>query len=156
MQFFCWNYSELKADKRIAKSFYVQYQKYWPVLGKRLAESYDYKTFVVQNPPPMPLTIEEMDDVYALPLYAHLSSLLWKKQAGVPAISEVKFSLVSNRGCFGGVQFLGALTFIRAGSFRYEAMNPLSKKQNAYEGTWLQRIYPRCRWSDSKFQGTCL
>ena len=104
------DYSELKADKKnYAKSFYVQYQNTDPFSGKRLAESYDYKTFVVQNPPSKPLTIEEMDDVYALP-YMRTYHPSYEKSGGVPAISEVKFSLVSNRGCFGGCSFC-ALTF---------------------------------------------
>ena len=104
------DYSELKADKKnYAKSFYVQYQNTDPFSGKRLAESYDYKTFVVQNTPSKPLTIEEMDDVYALP-YMRTYHPSYEKAGGVPAISEVKFSLVSNRGCFGGCSFC-ALTF---------------------------------------------
>lgn len=104
------DYSELKADKKnYAKSFYVQYQNTDPFSGKRLAESYDYKTFVVQNPPSKPLTIEEMDDVYALP-YMRTYHPSYEKAGGVPAINEVKFSLVSNRGCFGGCSFC-ALTF---------------------------------------------
>lgn len=104
------DYSELKADKKnYAKSLYVQYQNTDPFSGKRLAESYDYKTFVVQNPPSKPLTIEEMDDVYALP-YMRTYHPSYEKAGGVPAISEVKFSLVSNRGCFGGCSFC-ALTF---------------------------------------------
>ena len=104
------DYSELKADKKnYAKSFYVQYQNTDPFSGKRLAESYDYKTFVVQNPPSKPLTIEEMDDVYALP-YMRTYHPSYEKAGGVPAISEVKFSLVSNRGCIGGCSFC-ALTF---------------------------------------------
>lgn len=104
------DYSELKADKKnYAKSFYVQYQNTDPFSGKRLAESYDYKTFVVQNPPSKPLTIEEMDDVYALP-YMRTYHPSYEKAGSVPAISEVKFSLVSNRGCFGGCSFC-ALTF---------------------------------------------
>ena len=56
-----------------------------------------------------PLTIEEMDDVYALP-YMRTYHPSYEKAGGVPAISEVKFSLVSNRGCFGGCSFC-ALTF---------------------------------------------
>ena len=104
------DYSELKADKKnYAQSFYVQYQNTDPFSGKRLAESYDYKTFVVQNPPSKPLTIEEMDDVYALP-YMRTYHPSYEKAGGVPAINEVKFSLVSNRGCFGGCSFC-ALTF---------------------------------------------
>ena len=69
-----------------------------------------YKTFVVQNPPSKPLTIEEMDDVYALP-YMRTYHPSYETAGGVPAISEDEVqSLVSNRGCFGGCSFC-ALTF---------------------------------------------
>ena len=65
--------------------------------------------FVVQNPPAKPLTQMEMDDIYALP-YMRTYHPIYEKDGGVPAIEEVKFSLVSNRGCFGGCSFC-ALTF---------------------------------------------
>ena len=104
------DYQELRADKlNYARSFYIQYQNTDPFSGKRLAESYDGKMFVVQNPPAKPLTTEEMDDVYALP-YMRTYHPSYEKEGGVPAIREVKFSLVSNRGCFGGCSFC-ALTF---------------------------------------------
>lgn len=104
------DYQELKKDKKkYAESFYIQYQNTDPFSGKRLAESYDQKMFVVQNPPAKPLSTEEMDDVYALP-YMRTYHPSYEKYGGVPAINEVKFSLVSNRGCFGGCSFC-ALTF---------------------------------------------
>ena len=123
------DYSELKADKKnYAKSFYVQYQNTDPFSGKRLAESYDYKTFVVQNPPSKPLTIEEMDDVYALP-YMRTYHPSYEKAGGVPAISEVKFSLVSNRGCFGGCSFC-ALTFHQGRIVQTRSHESLLKEAN--------------------------
>ena len=64
---------------------------------------------MVQNPPAKPLTQEEMDEVYALP-YCRTYHPSYETQGGIPAIAEVKFSLVSNRGCFGGCNFC-ALTF---------------------------------------------
>lgn len=104
------DYQELKKDKKkYAESFYIQYQNTDPFSGKRLAESYDQKMFVVQNPPAKPLSTEEMDDVYSLP-YMRTYHPSYEKYGGVPAINEVKFSLVSNRGCFGGCSFC-ALTF---------------------------------------------
>ncbi len=70
---------------------------------------YDGKLFVVQNPPAKPLTTQEMDDVYALPfMRAYHPS--YEKDGGIPALSEIKFSLTSNRGCFGDCNFC-ALTF---------------------------------------------
>lgn len=104
------DYRELKADKSTyAKSFYVQYQNTDPFSGKRLAESYDGKMYLVQNPPSKPLTAQEMDDVYALP-YMRDFHPSYRALGGVPALQEVKFSLVSSRGCFGGCSFC-ALTF---------------------------------------------
>ena len=100
-------YSELLQNKkRYAESFYLQYQNTDPFSAKRLIEPYG-REFVVQNPPQKPLTTEEMDAVYALP-YENAPHPSYKN--GVPAISEVQFSLVSNRGCFGGCSFC-ALTF---------------------------------------------
>ena len=92
-----------------AKSFYQQYCNTDPFSGRRLAEEYPNNIFVVQNPPAAPLTQTEMDDVYALP-YMRTYHPSYEAAGGVPAISEVKFSLTSNRGCFGGCSFC-ALTF---------------------------------------------
>lgn len=103
-------YSELRADKlNYAKSFYKQYCNTDPFSGKRLAEPYDGSLYVIQNPPAKPLTQQEMDRVYALP-YQRRAHPDYDAAGGVPAIEEVKFSLVSNRGCFGGCSFC-ALTF---------------------------------------------
>ena len=104
------HFEALKADKlEYAKSFYVQYSNTDPFSGKRLFETYDEKLFVVQNPPAKPLTQSEMDSVYALP-YMRDYHPSYKELGGVPAIEEVKFSLISNRGCYGGCSFC-ALTF---------------------------------------------
>ncbi len=64
---------------------------------------------MVQNPPSRPLSPQEMDDVYGYP-YMRTYHPSYEKAGGVPAIAEVKFSLISNRGCFGGCSFC-ALTF---------------------------------------------
>jgi len=103
------DFETLKANKRsYAESFQIQYSNCDPFTAKRLAEPYG-KEFVVQNPPQKPLTTQEMDDVYALP-YCRTWHPSYDKKGGVPAIEEVKFSLVSNRGCFGACSFC-ALTF---------------------------------------------
>lgn len=97
-------------DKRaFADSVRIQYENTDPFSAHRMFEAYDGKTFVVQNPPAMPLTQMEMDDVYALP-YMRDYHPMYRKLGGIPAIREVKFSLTSNRGCFGGCNFC-ALTF---------------------------------------------
>ncbi|MDO4599228.1 MAG: YgiQ family radical SAM protein, partial [[Ruminococcus] gnavus] len=104
------SYEELKKEKlTYAKSFYTQYCNTDPFSGKRLAEPYSDHLYVVQNPPAKPLTQMEMDDVYALP-FTRCAHPDYEKEGGVPATAEIKFSLISNRGCFGGCSFC-ALTF---------------------------------------------
>ena len=101
------SFDELRKDRRrYAESFYQQYINTDPFTAKRLIEPYG-REYVVQNPPQKPLSTREMDDVYALP-YQNAPHPSY--QQGVPAIAEVQFSLVSNRGCFGGCSFC-ALTF---------------------------------------------
>lgn len=104
------DFSELKKEKReYAKSFYIQYSNTDPFTGKRLVEPYNGKEFVVQNPPSQPLSQDEMDEVYGLP-YMRTYHPSYEAAGGVPAIREIKFSLISNRGCFGACSFC-ALTF---------------------------------------------
>lgn len=104
------HYEKLLTDKKeYAKSFYTQYCNTDPFSGKRLFETYDKKLFVVQNPPSKPLAGNEMDQVYSLP-FQRTYHPSYEALGGVPAITEVKFSLVSNRGCYGGCSFC-ALTF---------------------------------------------
>lgn len=99
----------LNNKKEFARSFYIQYTNTDPFSGKRLVEKYKDNEYIVQNPPAKPLTQAEMDRVYALPFMRdyHPSYI---EQGGIPAIEELKFSLTSNRGCFGGCSFC-ALTF---------------------------------------------
>ncbi len=101
---------QIKADKReYARSFYTQYCNTDPFVAKVLVEKYKDTLYVVQNTPAKPLSQMEMDDVYS---YGYMRNYhpSYEKEGGVPAIREVKFSLVSNRGCFGGCNFC-ALTF---------------------------------------------
>ncbi|MEG0071347.1 MAG: YgiQ family radical SAM protein, partial [Raoultibacter sp.] len=104
------SFENLQQDKlNFAKSFAVQYRNSDPLTGKRLVEPYSDRLFVVQNPPSLPLSQEEMDAVYHLP-YQRTYHPSYEKAGGIPAISEVKFSLASSRGCFGECSFC-ALTF---------------------------------------------
>ena len=104
------DYETMKEDKRsYAESFRIQYENTDPFTGKVMVEEYPNGIFIVQNSPQEPLTQEEMDEVYALP-YMRTYHPSYEDKGGVPAISEIKFSLTSNRGCFGGCNFC-ALTF---------------------------------------------
>ncbi|MDE6913897.1 MAG: YgiQ family radical SAM protein [Lachnospiraceae bacterium] len=104
------SYDAMRADKALyAKSFKIQYDNTDAFNGKVLVEPYPNGLYVVQNVPQAPLTMQEMDDVYGLP-YQRTYHPSYEAAGGVPAISEIQFSLISNRGCFGGCNFC-ALTF---------------------------------------------
>ena len=91
------------------ESFAKQYRSNDPINGRRIIEKYSDSRSVVQNPPQMPLEEMELDDLYALP-YMRTYHSSYEKMGGVPAISEVRFSITANRGCFGGCAFC-AITY---------------------------------------------
>jgi len=98
------SYDELlESPKRFAESFMLQYRNTDPINALPLVEPYRH-TFVVQNPPAEPLSTPELDSVYELP-FTRGYHPMYEKEGGVPALKEVKFSLVSSRGCFGGCSF---------------------------------------------------
>lgn len=104
------DFETVKSDKKAyADSFAIQYRNTDPFTSKPLAESYGNRGYVIQNPPAQPLTQTEMDDVYDLP-YTGQYHPMYQKEGGIPALKEIKFSLTSNRGCFGSCNFC-ALTF---------------------------------------------
>ncbi len=110
------DYNKIKEDKReYARAFGIQYKNQDAINGKAIVEYYDNKK-LVQNPPAFPLEREELDKVYALP-YMRTYHPSYEAKGGVPAISEVKFSLTHNRGCFGGCNFC-ALAFHQGRSVR--------------------------------------
>lgn len=105
-----WNYIEIPSydnvstDKQtFSQAFKIQYQEQDAIRGKTIAQNHG-EYFVVQNAPALPLTTEEMDEIYDLP-YQRTYHPMYERAGGVPAIQEVKFSLVSHRGCFGGCSF---------------------------------------------------
>ncbi|QUI23277.1 YgiQ family radical SAM protein [Vallitalea pronyensis] len=103
-------YQDITAHrKKYAESFMMQHKNTEYHGGIRLVEGYKDNEFVVQNPPAKPLTQSEMDSIYALP-YMRNYHPVYEKEGGIPAIMEVKHSIISNRGCFGGCNFC-ALTF---------------------------------------------
>ena len=95
---------EVKTNKeKYVESFKIQYSNTDAFRGKALVEKYD-EWCVVQNPPEFPLTEDELDQVYSLPFMREVHPLIEKK-GHVSAIEEVKFSIIANRGCFGGCHF---------------------------------------------------
>jgi uncharacterized radical SAM protein YgiQ len=103
------HYDEILESKRkYAESFMLQYNNMDAIVGKPLVEAYK-NNYVVQNPPHEPMSQTELDDIYSLP-FARTYHPIYEKKGGIPAIKEVKFSLISNRGCFGNCSFC-AITF---------------------------------------------
>ncbi|CDF57579.1 YgiQ family radical SAM protein [Thermobrachium celere] len=97
-----------KDKKKYAEAFKIQYEEQDAVKGKMLIQKHGNQ-YIVQNPPSLPLTQEEMDFIYSLP-YTRTYHPIYKSQGGIPALKEVEFSITSHRGCFGGCSFC-ALNF---------------------------------------------
>lgn len=98
------SFEEIENDrKNFAKAFKIQYEEQDPITGKMLVQRHKNR-FLVQNPPAMPLSRAELDRVYSLP-YQRNYHPIYEKFGGVPAISEVKHSIISERGCFGNCSF---------------------------------------------------
>jgi uncharacterized radical SAM protein YgiQ len=103
------SYKAVTTDKlEYAKAFKIQYEEQDPVRGKTLVQKHA-NIYVVQNTPEMTLTREELDHVYGLP-YTKNYHPCYEASGGIAAIEEVKFSIVSSRGCFGNCSFC-AITF---------------------------------------------
>ena len=101
------SFEEVASDKlAYAKAFMMQYDEQDPIRGKRLVQPHG-RSFLVANPPSLPLTQQEMDDVYELPFTRQPHP---KYKGHIPAIDEIEFSLTSCRGCYGACSFC-ALTF---------------------------------------------
>ncbi|MBQ9062301.1 MAG: YgiQ family radical SAM protein [Eubacterium sp.] len=111
------DYEELLPDhdsvpdykRNYAESIRIQYRNTDPFDAKTIYETYGGATYVVQNPPAVPLTTQELDDVYDR-AYTYTYHPSYEKEGGIPALKEIRFSLTANRGCFGGCNFC-ALTF---------------------------------------------
>ncbi|MCL6589562.1 MAG: YgiQ family radical SAM protein [Firmicutes bacterium] len=103
------SYEAVKADPRVyAQAFMLQAAEQDPIRGRTLVQPHGNQE-IVQNPPALPLTTEMMDQIYALP-YQRTYHPVYQKMGGVPAITEVEFSITSHRGCYGGCAFC-ALNF---------------------------------------------
>lgn len=103
------SFEEISQNKvAYAHAFKIQYEEQDSIRGRVLVQGHS-NTYVVQNPPVMPLTRVELDRVYQLP-YVRNYHPIYEKLGGVPAITEVKHSIISQRGCFGSCSFC-ALTF---------------------------------------------
>jgi len=103
------SFKKTAEDKtKYAEAFKVQYQEQDPVRGKTIVQQHGIK-YLVQNKPEMPLSQAELDKVYGLS-YLKDAHPMYERDGGIPALEEVKFSIVSSRGCFGSCAFC-SLTF---------------------------------------------
>ena len=99
------SFDEISSDKKAyARSFAVQFKNNDSISAVTLAEKYTDTVYVVQNPPQAPLEREELDDIYNLP-FENEWHPMYDDMGGIPAFKEIKFSVVSSRGCFGGCSF---------------------------------------------------
>lgn len=120
-------YDEIKEDKdAYCRSFMMQYRNHDSINAEPLCERYDRHLYVLQNPPQPPLERDELDDVYDLP-YERNYHPMYEKQGGVPAIEEVKFSIVSSRGCFGGCAFC-AITYHQGRQVRSRSIDSIVRE----------------------------
>lgn len=104
------SFDKTQTDKKAyAESFRIQHENTDAITAKILVEDNTTRGYVVVNPPALPLTMQEMDDVYDLP-YQRAWHPIYDKDGGIPAFSEIKYSITNNRGCFGGCNFC-ALTY---------------------------------------------
>lgn len=98
------SFDDVTRDKRVfAEAFRLQYREQDPIRGKVIVQGHG-EQYLIQNPPADPLSMMEMDEIYDLP-YQRTYHPAYEAAGGVPAIQEVKFSLVSHRGCYGSCSF---------------------------------------------------
>ena len=124
------SYKEITADKKAyARSFALQYRNHDAISARILAEQYDEHLWVVQNPPQPPLERQELDDIYELP-FENEWHPVYDDQGGIPAFKEIKFSIVSARGCFGGCSFC-ALTYHQGRQVRSRSKESIVREAEA-------------------------
>ncbi len=98
------SYEEVEANKRdYARAFKLAYWENDPRNGRVVAQRHGDQ-YVIQQPPALPLTTEQLDHVYELP-YMRRAHPAYEVFGGVPALQEVQFSITSHRGCFGSCSF---------------------------------------------------
>jgi len=98
------SFDKVYSDKiEFAKAFEIIRVNDMTHKGKGLLQRYGDKV-VVQFPPQPPMSTVELDSLYDLP-FERKWHPMYDKLNGVPAISEVLFSITSHRGCVGGCGF---------------------------------------------------
>ena len=100
----CASFDKVSQDKKAyARACRIQLEEQDHIYGRPIVQKHG-EQYLVQNPPALPLTTEELDAVAALP-YERWYHSSYESAGGVPAIKEVEFSLTHNRGCYGACNF---------------------------------------------------
>ena len=103
------SFEDVRDDKRLyAEATRTEYAEHDPIRGRAMIQPCEGRYLII-NPPAMPLDTKELDRVAELP-YTREWHPMYEPLGGVPAIEEVRFSVIHNRGCFGGCSFC-ALAF---------------------------------------------
>lgn len=124
------SYEQVAASKKaFAQAFILQYREQDPFWGRTVIQPHGGKRLMVQNPPGRPLTTGELDRVYALP-YTGAWHPSYREKGGVPALDEVRFSITSHRGCFGGCSFC-SITFHQGRIIRSRSKRSIVKEVEA-------------------------
>lgn len=118
-----------ESKKAYAHSFKLQHDNMDSITAKTLIEEYPGNSFIVQNPPQSPLEREELDDIYALP-FENEWHPSYDALGGIPAFKEIKFSVVSSRGCFGGCSFC-AITYHQGRQVRSRSQDSIVNECSA-------------------------
>lgn len=117
------SYEEVSTDKMAyAKAYKYQSVEQDAIRGKTIVQKHGDR-YLVQNPPQYPLSEEEMDVTYNLP-YTRTYHPIYEEKGGIPALKEVKFSITSHRGCYGGCSFC-ALTFHQGRTIQHRSQNSI-------------------------------
>lgn len=116
----------INSKKKYAESFKIQSDNNDHITAKPLVEEYTDTVYVVQNSPQEPLSSQELDDIYELP-FENESHPVYDEFGGIPAFQEVKFSIVSCRGCFGNCRFC-ALNYHQGRQVRARSVKSIVKE----------------------------
>ena len=124
------SFDQVSENKRLyAEATRVQYQEQDALRGKTIVQKDNDKKCVVQLPPSLPLTTDELDKVYELP-YEGTYHPSYEKLGGVPALKEIEFSITSCRGCFGSCNFC-ALAFHQGRTVTARSQQSIIKEAEA-------------------------
>ena len=100
----CAGFNKVSADKvAYAKACRIQMDEQDSLTGQPVVQKQKAR-YLVQNPPAVPLNPVELDEVFALP-FTRRSHPSYDALGGVPGLEEVEFSIMQNRGCYGGCNF---------------------------------------------------